>query len=136
LPIHREEAATMCRSELANLEYQNVRPWRADCREVSPGLISRARTNMPMTMRIPATATGSATFELEALLADASGPEADCGLLPTGPFPGSGFGNAAFPELGTSGVTLVGTVVLGATAFGVAAMAARVGSRADLDAEV
>jgi hypothetical protein len=45
-------------------------------------------------------------------------------------------GNAAFPELGTSGVTLVGTVVLGATAFGVPAVAAWAAAPADFDVEV
>lgn len=63
-------------------------------------------------------------FELEASLTDASGREADC-EVPPAPLPGGMLGNAAFPELGTNGVTLVGAVVLGATASGVPAMAAR-----------
>ena len=60
---------------------------------------------------------GSATLELEASLADASGPEADCELPSPNPFPAAELGNVVFPELGTSGVTLVGTVVPGAATF-------------------
>ena len=75
-------------------------------------------------------------LELEASLADASGPEADCELLPPDPFPGAVLGNAAFPELGTRGVTLLGRVVLGATAFCVPAMAAWAVSPADFEVEV
>lgn len=90
---------------------------------------------MPM-MRIPTSVAGSTRLELEAALADASGAEADCELLPPDPFPDGVLGNAVFPELGTSGVTLVGVVVLGATAFGVPAMAAWPASPADFDAEV
>ena len=91
---------------------------------------------MPMMMKIPTSVAGSAMLELEALLADASGPETDCELLPPDSFPGAVLGNAAFPELGTSGVTLVGTVVLGVTAFCVPAMAAWAVSPADLEVEV
>jgi hypothetical protein len=74
-------------------------------------------------MRIARNVAGSARLELEAFLADPSGPAADC-ELPPDPLPGVVLGNAAFPELGTNGVTLVGTVVLGAVAFCVPAMAA------------
>ena len=87
-------------------------------------------------MRIPTSVAGSAMLELEASLADASGAEADCELLPPDPFPGAVPGNAAFPERGTSVVTLVGTVVLGATAFCVPAMAAWAVSPPDCEAEV
>ena len=76
-------------------------------------------------MRVtPKSVAGSATLELEAVLADASGPEAYCELLPPDPSPGAVLGDAAFPELGTSGVTLVGAVVLGARSFCVPATAA------------
>jgi hypothetical protein len=124
LPIHREDAASKRWSESVKLEYQKVRPSAATCGEAPPGLMNRTRTIMPMMMRIPTSAAGSAMLELEASLADASGPEADCELLLPDPFPGAVLGNVALPELGTSGETLVGTVVLGATAFCVPAMAA------------
>jgi hypothetical protein len=75
-------------------------------------------------------------LELEASLADASGVDADAELLPPDPFPDAVLGNAAFPELGTSGVTLVGTVVLGATAFCVPAVAAWAAAPADAEVEV
>ena len=71
----------------------------------------------PITMRIPTSVAGSAMLELEALLADASGPEADSDPLPPDPSPAGVLGDAAFPEFGTRGVTRVGTVVLGATEF-------------------
>lgn len=90
-----------------------------------------------MMMRIPTSVAGIAMFELEALLAEASGTEADCELLLPDPFPGAVLGNAAaFPELGTSGVTLVGTVVLGETAFCVPAMAGWAEAPADFEVEV
>lgn len=60
-------------------------------------------------------------LELEALIADASGPEADCELLPPDPFPGAVLGNGALPAFGISGVTIAGMVVLGVTAFCVTA---------------
>jgi hypothetical protein len=96
-----------------------------------------------MMRRIPTSVAGSAMLELEASLA-ASGPKADCELLPSDPLPGavlgnSAFpviGNAAFPVLGTSGVTLVGTVVLGATALCVLAMAEWAVSPVDFEVEV
>jgi len=135
LPIHREEAASKRWSEAAKLEYQKVRPSAAASGEAPPGLMNRARTIMPMMMMIPTSVAGSAMLELEASLPDASRPEADCELLPPDPFPGAVLGNAAFPELGTSGVTLAGTVVLGATAFFVPAMAARAVSPADFEVE-
>ena len=89
------------------------------------------------TMRkIPTSVAGSAMLELEALLADARGAEADCELPPPDPFPGAVPGNAAFPELGTSGVTLVGPVVTGAAAFWVPAMAAGTVAPKDCEVEV
>ena len=136
MPIHREEAASRRWSEFAKLEYQKVRPSAAASGEAPPGLMNRARAIMPMMMRIPTSVAGSAMLELEAALADPSGPEADFELLPPDPFPGAVLGNAAFPELGTSGVTLMGTVVLGATAFCVPAMAAWAASPADFEVEV
>ncbi len=87
-------------------------------------------------MRTPTSVAGSATLELEASLADASGLEADCELLPPDAFPGVVVGDAEFRELGTSGVTLVGTVVLGATAFCVPETAALAASPADFEVEV
>jgi hypothetical protein len=90
---------------------------------------------MPM-MRIPTSVAGSTMLEREASLAVASGPAADCEVLPPDPFPSATFGDAAFPELGTSGVTLVGTVVLGATALCVPEMAAWAISPAGPDVEV
>lgn len=90
---------------------------------------------MAMTMRIPTSVAGRATLESEASLADASGPETDCGLLPPDPFPGTVLGDAAILELGTSGVTRVGTVVLGATAFCVPATAAGPVTPADFAVE-
>jgi hypothetical protein len=131
LPIHLEEPESRRRSETANLEYQNVRPSAMAGGGASPGLITRARTIMPTTKRIPTSVAGSAMLELEALLADGSGAEADCEPLPPDPFPGAVPGMAAFPELGTSGVTLVGAVVLGPATFWVPAMAAWVVSPAD-----
>jgi len=136
LPIHREVAASKRRSESANLEYQKVRRSEATCGEAPPGLKNRARTIRAMMTRIPTRVAGSAMLELEASLADASGPAADCELLPTDPFPGAVLGDAAFLELGTSGVTLVVTVVLGATALCVPAMAALAVSPADFGGEV
>lgn len=79
---------------------------------------------MPMMITVPTSATGSTMLELEALLADASGPEADGGLPPPDPFAGAVLGNAGVAEFGTSGVTLVGTVVLGARALCVPAIEA------------
>jgi hypothetical protein len=136
LPIHREEAASKRWSEFAKPEYQKVRLSAAACGEAPPGLMNKARTIMQMMMRIPTSVAGSAMLELEALLANASGPEADCELVLPDPFPGAVLGTAAFSELGTSGVTLVGTVVLGATAFCVPAMAAWAVSPADFEVEV
>jgi len=91
---------------------------------------------IPMMRRIPSVA-GSAMLELEASVAAASGPEADGELLPTPPFPGvvPGSAAAAAPELGTSGVTLVGTVVLGVTAFWPPAPAAWAVSPVDCEVE-
>ena len=89
-----------------------------------------------MMMRMPTSVAGSATLELEALLADASGPEADCEVLPADPFPGVVSGRAALPEPGTSGVTLVGTVVLGAAALCVPVIAAGISSPTDLEVDV
>ena len=77
---------------------------------------------MPKMTRIPPIVAGSAMLELEAVLVDSRGPEADCGLLPPDLLPGAMLGNAALPELGTSGVTLVGMVVGGATTCWVPAM--------------
>jgi len=91
---------------------------------------------MPMMMRIPAIVAGTATLELEASLADARGPEADCGVLAPDPFPGAVLGEAAFPEFGTRGVTLAGTVVLGAAVFCVPGMAAWALSPAGFEIEV
>jgi len=136
LPIHREEAASKRRSESAKPEYQKVRSSSADSEDAPPGSMNRTTTIMPMVMRIPTSVTGSAILELEASLADASGPEADCELLPPDPFPRAVLGNAAFPERGTSGVTLVGTVVLGATAACVPALAAWTASPTDFEVEV
>jgi hypothetical protein len=89
-------------------------------------------------MRTPATVAGNATLELEAFFAEASGPEADC--EPTDPFPGAGAGvvpgNTAFPELGTSGVTLGATAMLGATVLGVSALAAGAVAPADFEIDV
>jgi hypothetical protein len=136
LPIHREEAASKRWSESAKLEYQKVRRSAEASGGAPPGLMNRARTIMPMMMRIPTSVAGSAMLELEASLADASGPEADCELLPPDPFPGAVLGNAAFAEFGTRGVTLVGTVVLGATAFCVPAMAGWAVAPADFEVEV
>jgi hypothetical protein len=56
-------------------------------------------------------------FELEALVTDTSGPEADCDVLPPEPVAGAVLGSAVFPELGTSGVTTAGAVVPGAATF-------------------
>ena len=72
---------------------------------------------MTKMRRIPISVTGSAMFELEALVTDTSGPEADCDVLPPDPVAGAVLGSASFPELGTNGVTVAGTVVLGARAF-------------------
>jgi hypothetical protein len=125
LPIHREEAASTRWSDAAKLEYQKVRPSAAACGEAPPGLINSESTIMQMTMRIPTSVAGSAMLELDASLAEARGADADCGLLPSDACPDAVFGNAAaFPELGTSGVTPVGTVVPGANAFCVPAMGA------------
>jgi len=77
-----------------------------------------------MMTRTPTSTAGSATLELEASLADASGPEADWELLPPDPLSGAAAGGEACPKFGASGVTLVGTVVLGAAAFSVPAVAA------------
>jgi hypothetical protein len=136
LPIHREEEASKRWSELANLEYQKVRPSAAASGEAPPGLMNRARAIMPMMMRIPTSVAGSAMLELETGLADPSGPEADFELPPPDSLPGAVLGNVAIPELGTSGVTLMGTVVRGATAFCVPAMAAWAASPADFEVEV
>jgi len=136
LLIHSEDAASKRWSDSAKLEYQKVRRPVAASGGAPPGLITRASTIMPMMTRIPTSVAGSAMLELEASLADASGPEADCELLPPDPFPGTVSGKAAFPELGTSGVTLVGTVVLGATAFCAPAMAAWPVFPADFDVDV
>ena len=76
---------------------------------------------MPMMMTVATSATGSTMLELEALLADASGPEADGGMPPPDPFAGAAPGDAGLAEFGTSGVTLVGTVVLGTRTLGVPA---------------
>ena len=130
MPIHLDEPETKRRSETANLEYQKVRPSATAGGEAPPGLMNRARTIMPITKKIPTSVAGSAMLELEASLADASGAEADCEPLPPDPFPGAVPGKAALPELGTSGVTLVGAVVLGAATFWVPAMAAWVVSPA------
>ncbi len=75
-------------------------------------------------------------LECEASIADPSGTEAACEPLPTGPSSGAVLGNAAIPGLGTSGVTLVGTVVLGATAFSIPAMEARAVPPADFEVDV
>lgn len=133
MPIHREEAASKRWSESAKLEYQKVRLSAAAGEDAPPGLMNRARTIMPMMRRIPTSVAGSAILELEALLADASGLEADCELPPPNPFPGAVLGNAALPERGTSGVTLVGTVGLGATVLCVPATAAWSVSPADFE---
>jgi hypothetical protein len=124
LPIPRDEAASKRLSEPAKLEYQKVRPSATACGEAPPGLINRPRTIKQIMMKIPTSVAGRAMLELEASLADTSGAEAGCELLAADPFPGAVLGNAAFPELGTSGVTLVGAVVLGATAFCAPSMAA------------
>jgi len=87
-------------------------------------------------MKIPTSVAGSAMLELEASLADTSGPEADCELLAPDPFAGVVVGDAVLRELGTSGVTLVGTLVLGATAFCVLVTAALVVSPADFEVEL
>ena len=125
LPIHREDTASKRRSEASKREYQKVRLSTTGV-GAPPGLTKSASTSNPRTMRTPATVAGSATLELEAFFAEASGPEADCELPAADPFPGVGvvLGNVAFPELGTRGVTLGATVVLGATMFGVPALAA------------
>jgi hypothetical protein len=136
LPVHRDEAASTRLSEAANREYQKVRPSATAGEEAPPGLINRPSTIKQMTMKIPTSVAGSAMLELEASVAVASGEEAACELVPPDPFPGAVLGNAAFPELGTSGVTLAGTVVPGATAFCVPAMAAGALSPADCDVEV
>jgi hypothetical protein len=121
LPIPRDEAATTRWSEAAKREYQKIRLSAAVC-GAPPGLMKRARAITPM-MRIPTSVTGNAILEPEVSRADTSGSEADWGLLPPGPSPGAVLGNAALPELGTSGVTLVGTLVLGVTMFCVPAIA-------------
>jgi hypothetical protein len=57
-------------------------------------------------------------LEVEASIADPSGTESDGELTLTLPDPGVGamLGSASAPEFGTSGVTLGGTVSLGAAA--------------------
>jgi hypothetical protein len=134
LPIHREEVASRRWSELANLVYQNARPSAAAWGGAPPGLRKSTRTIMPM-IRIPTSVAGSTMLELEASLTDASGREADC-ELPPDPLPGGMLGKGVFPDVGTSGVTLVGTVVLGPTASGAPAMTARAVSAADFDVGV
>jgi len=136
LPIHREVAANKRWSESAKLEYQNVPLSEATCGETPPGLRNRARTIRATMMKIPTSVAGSAMLELEASLADTSGPEADCELLAPDPFAGVVVGDAVLRELGTSGVTLVGTLVLGATAFCVLVTAALVVSPADFEVEL
>jgi len=73
-------------------------------------------------------------LEVEASLTDASGRDADCEPTPD-PLPSGMLGTGVFAALGTSGVTLVGTVVLGATASGVSAPAPSVVSSADFGVE-
>jgi len=136
LPIHREDAASKRWSESAKPEYQNFRPSAVAGGEAPPGLMKSARAIMPMMARIPTSVTGSAILELEASLADASGPDAMGEPLPPDPSPGVVLGNPAFPELGTRGVTLVGTVVLGVTALCVPAVPAWAASPADCGLEV
>ena len=78
---------------------------------------------MAMTKKMATSVTGSAMLELEASIADPSGTESEGVLVLPDPSVGAIFGSASFPELGTSGVTLGGTVTLGAAACGVAATA-------------
>jgi hypothetical protein len=136
LPTHRDEAASRRLSEPAKREYQKVRLSATAGEEAPPGLIKRPSTIKQMMMKIPTSVAGSAMLELEASVAVASGEEAGCELLAPDPDPGAVLGNAAFPELGTSGVTLAGTVVLGATAFSVPAVVAGAVSTADCDVEL
>ena len=89
-----------------------------------------------MITRIPTSVAGSTMLELDASVADASGPEADCEPPAPVAIPGGVLGNAESPELGTSGVTLVGTVVLGAKAFRVPAVVACPESPADFEVDV
>jgi len=124
LPIHREETASKRRSESTNFEYQKVRPSAAAGGEAPPGLMNKARTIRPMMTGIPMSVAGSAMLELEASRADTSGREAECEPLSPDAFPAAALGDVEIPELGTKDVTLVGTVVLGATALRVPAMAA------------
>lgn len=136
LLIQRDDAASKRLSDSARLEYQKVRRPTAASGGAPPGLITRASTIMPMRMTIPTSVAGSTMLELEASLADPSGPEADCESVVPDPFPGVVIGNASLPEFGTSGVTLLGTVVLGATAFCAPAMAVCAVSPADFDVDV
>ena len=80
--------------------------------------MNTARAIKATTSRIPTSVAGSAMLELEASLADASGPEADCELLPPDPLVGAVLGDPAPAEFGASVVTLAGMVTLGATTLG------------------
>jgi hypothetical protein len=93
--------------------------------------MNTARAIKATTSRIPTSVAGSAMLELEASLADASGPEADCGLLPPDPLVGAVPGDPPPDEFGASVVTLAGMVTLGATTLGDAATGAWVVSPAD-----
>jgi hypothetical protein len=117
-PIHRDEAASARRSEPAKPEYQKVRPSAAGT-GAPPGLRKRRSTMMAITKKMATSVIGSARLELEALIAEPSGTESGGELTLPDPGVGAMLGSASLPKLGTSGVTLAGTVTLGAARCGV-----------------
>ena len=96
-PIHRDDTTSMRLSDFARPEYQKVLRPTAASGGAPPGLITRTSTIVPMMRTIPTSVAGSTMLELEASLADASGPEADCEPVPPNVFPGGVLGNAALP---------------------------------------
>jgi hypothetical protein len=88
---------------------------------------------MASTKKMATSVTGSAMLEVEALIADPRGTESEGELTPAPPDPSVGvmLGSASVPELGTSGVTLGGTVAAGAAACCVPVTAGCVAPPAD-----
>jgi len=88
-----------------------------------------------ITKKMATSVIGSARLELEASIADPRGTESGGELTLPDPGVGAMLGSASLPRLGTSGVTLAGTLTLGAATRGVPAAAGCVTALADFVVE-